>query len=84
MIAKLREIRSAAKEQSVGMQRKLVLYWISMALAVFAGFLLILSLLGVFSDAEQRAGELLSVQQAASAASVTASMDELTARCIAM
>ena len=84
MIAKLREIRSAAKEQSVGMQRKLVLYWISMALAVFAGFLLILSLLGVFSDAEQRAGELLSVQQAASAASVMADMDELTARCIAM
>lgn len=84
MIAKLRESRLAAKEQGVGMRRRLTLYWVSMALSVFAGFLLVSSLLGVFSDAEQRASELLSTQQAGCAAALEVKTDELVARSIAM
>ena len=87
MIAKIREMRIAyatMKKDGVGMRHKLMLYWISMALPVFAGFLLILSLLGVFSDSTQRSGELLSVQQTGSAAALSAQTDELTARCISM
>ena len=84
MIAKLKEMRLAAKEQGVGMQRRLTLYWVCMALSVFAGFLLVFSLLGVFSDAERRVGELLSMQQAGSAAALEVKTDELVARSIVM
>lgn len=87
MIFRTREILkayAAARKPSIGIRRKLALYWISMALSVFAGFLLILSVTGVFSDSEQRVGELLSFQQAGSAAALSAQTDELTARCISM
>ena len=84
LIAKLKEMRLAAKEQGVGMQRRLTLYWVCMALSVFAGFLLVFSLLGVFSDAERRVGELLSMQQAGSAAALEVKTDELVARSIVM
>ena len=39
MLHKLKEIRALnafAKKQSVGMQRKLMLYWVSMILVIFA------------------------------------------------
>ena len=39
MLNKFRELRALntfAKKQSVGMQRKLMLYWVSMILVVFA------------------------------------------------
>lgn len=87
MIAKMREMRMAyanMKKQGVGMRRKLTMYWISMALSVFAGFLLILSLLGVFSDSERRVGELLAVQQNGSVGALSTQTEQLTARCISM
>ena len=49
MLKKLKELRALnafAKKQSVGMQRKLMLYWLSMILAVFALVMLLLSVAG--------------------------------------
>ena len=47
MLNKFRELRALnafAKKQSVGMQRKLMLYWVSMILVVFAAVILLLSM----------------------------------------
>ena len=49
MLNKFRELRvlnAFAKKQSVGMQRKLMLYWVSMILVVFAAVILLLSIAG--------------------------------------
>ena len=51
MLNKFRELRALnafAKKQSVGMQRKLMLYWVSMILVVFAAVILLLSVAGAF------------------------------------
>ena len=53
MLNKLKELRvlnAFAKKQSVGMQRKLMLYWVSMILVVFAAVVLLLSIAGTFSQ----------------------------------
>ena len=53
MLNKLKELRALntfAKKQSVGMQRKLMLYWVSMILVVFAAVFLLLSIAGAFSQ----------------------------------
>ena len=49
MLHQLKEVRALnafAKKQSVGMQRKLMLYWVSMILWVFAAIILLLSIAG--------------------------------------
>ena len=49
MLNKLKELRvlnAFVKKQSVGMQRKLMLYWVSMILVVFAAVVLLLSIAG--------------------------------------
>ena len=65
MLNKLKELQvlnAFAKKQSVGMQRKLMLYWMSMIVVVFAAVILLLSFAGTFSwDAEQL-HEVLDVQ----------------------
>ena len=63
---RLREMRSAlekAKTQGVSMQRRLVLYWFSMALAILAAVLLVVSLTGVFSNTAQKFGQSLTIQK---------------------
>ena len=45
MLAKLKELRALnafAKKQSVGMQKKLMLYWVSMVLVIFAAVILLI------------------------------------------
>ena len=84
---RLREMRSVmekAKTQGVSMQRRLVLYWFSMALAVLAAVLLVLSLTGVFSNTAQKLGQALTIQQRNTASSLSGQMDTLTAQTIAL
>ncbi len=49
--------------KSMGMQRRLALYWVCMALAVFAAVFLVLSLTGVFSLSNQKLSQTLHTQQ---------------------
>ena len=44
-------------------QRRLVLYWFSMALAILAAVLLVVSLTGVFSNTAQKFGQSLTIQK---------------------
>ena len=62
MLNKLRELRALnafAKRQSVGMQRKLMLYWVSMILVVFAAVILLLSIAGAFSQNDEQLHEVM-------------------------
>ena len=65
MLKKLKELRALnafAKKQSVGMQRKLMLYWLSMILAVFALVMFLLSVAGTFSREDDRLNQMLNIQ----------------------
>ena len=75
---RLREMRSAlekAKTQGVSMQRRLVLYWFSMALAILAAVLLVVSLTGVFSNTAQKFGQSLTIQKHNTASALAGQMD---------
>ena len=48
-LKELRALNAFAKKKSVGMQRKLMLYWVSMILVFFAAVILLLSIAGAFS-----------------------------------
>ena len=50
------------KKQSVSMQRRLLLYWFSMVLAIAAALLLILSVAGVFNNQSQKVHETVQLQ----------------------
>lgn len=79
---RLREMRSVlekAKTQGVSMQRRLVLYWFSMALAILAAVLLVVSLTGVFSNTAQKFGQSLTIQKHNTASALAGQMDQLTA-----
>ena len=84
---RLREMRSAlekAKTQGVSMQRRLVLYWFSMALAMLAAVLLVVSLTGVFSNTAQKFGQSLTIQKHNTTSALAGQMDQLTAQSIAL
>ena len=84
---RLREMRSVlekAKTQGVSMQRRLVLYWFSMALAILAAVLLVVSLTGVFSNTAQKFGQSLTIQKHNTASALAGQMDQLTAQSIAL
>ena len=62
MLNKLKELRvlnAFVKKQSVGMQRKLMLYWVSMILVVFAAVVLLLSIAGAFSQNDEQLHEVM-------------------------
>lgn len=67
MLKKFKEIykiTAAANNQSISIKRKLILYWFSMALVIFAVIMLILTLTGVFSrDASNLSGNLKTQQK---------------------
>ena len=57
MLSKLKELRALnafPQKQSVGMQRKLMVYWVSMILVVFAAVILLLSVAGAFSRNDEQ------------------------------
>lgn len=78
-LKEMTKLTRTAKGQSVGMQRKLFLYWISMALTIFAVVILVLSLTGVFASFDQKLNHALTVQHNNSKAELTNQMERLTA-----
>lgn len=71
-----------AKRQSISMKRKLLLYWVVMALAVFALFLVVLSFAGVFSDPARKLNQDLEEKLSHTYAGMTGHFDTLAAQCI--
>lgn len=69
-----------AKQHSAGMQRRLLIYWVSMVLAVFAAFLVLLSAAGVFSVSEEKLEQILHIQQKTMVGDLTAQLNRLTAQ----
>lgn len=87
MLAKLKElcrVTSAVQGQSVSIRRRLHLYWLSMALAVFAALVLVLSFAGVFSNSAQKLQESLTLQQQNTVTLLADHMDALNAQCITL
>lgn len=87
MLKKLKELRALnafAKKQSVGMQRKLMLYWLSMILAVFALVMLLLSVAGTFSREDDRLNQVLNIQMQNADDQLTGWLDHLTAQGLSM
>lgn len=73
-----------AKQQSMGMQRKLLLYWLSMVLVIFAAFLTVLSVSGTFSDSEKKLQQALNVQHNNAVLNLTGQLNRLTAQGISL
>lgn len=87
MLKKLKELRALnafAKKQSVGMQRKLMLYWLSMIMAVFALVILLLSVAGTFSREDDRLNQVLNIQMQNADDQLTGWLDHLTAQGLSM
>ncbi len=85
LMAKLRgllHLTASARRQSVSMRRKLMLYWLSMILCVFAALALLLSVSGLFNIHERRLQNSLQVQQKSAAASMQQQLDTLSAQAI--
>lgn len=74
----------AARGQSVGMQRRLMLYWVSMILAVFAALLLVLSVAGVFSGSDQKLNQALITEQNNVSIQLAQQLGTLTAQGVAL
>lgn len=83
-ILELFRLTRDARKQGVAMQNRLLLYWISMVLAVFGVLMVVFSVAGVFSGAEGRLGQVLSVQQAHTADALNEQTATLTAQGIAI
>ncbi|QWT54574.1 LuxR C-terminal-related transcriptional regulator [Christensenella sp. MSJ-20] len=87
MILKLRDLKRLAatsKHQSKKMQHRLLLYYCSMVLVIFSASLLIMSIAGVFSNSEEKLGQILKVRQDAAYSAVTNHLDSLEAQSIAL
>ena len=83
MLNKLKELRALnafAKKQSVGMQRKLMLYWVSMILVVFAAVILLLSIAGAFSQNDEQLHEVMELHLQNTQDNLAAHLDRLTAQ----
>ena len=87
MVSKLKElwrITKEAKEQSTSIQRKLRLYWMSMAMSVLAALIVILSFAGVFSDSAQTVSYILNVQQYNTVSTLSEQLNSLNAQAITL
>ena len=76
----LRALNAFAKKQSVGMQRKLMLYWVSMILVVFATVILLLSIAGAFSQNDEQLHEVMELQLKNTQDNLASHLDRLTAQ----
>ena len=66
--------------KSMGMQRRLALYWVCMALATFAAVFLVLSLTGVFSLSNQKLSQTLHTQQSNTVAALSDQSNAMVAQ----
>ena len=83
MFRKLKELRALnafAKKQSVGMQRKLMLYWVSMILVVFAAVIFLLSIAGAFSRDDEQLHEVMELHLNNTREHLSDHLDHLTAQ----
>lgn len=83
MLNKLKELRALnafAKKQSVGMQKKLMLYWVSMILVVFAAIILLISIAGGFSQDDEQLHEVMEIQLKSTQDHLKNHLDNLTAQ----
>lgn len=83
MLNKLMELQALnvfAKKQSMGMQRKLMLYWVSMILVVFAAVIFLLSIAGAFSQNDEQLHEVLELHLQNTQDNLGGHLDRLTAQ----
>lgn len=83
MLNKLKELRALnafSKKQSMGMQRKLMLYWVSMILVIFAAVILLLSIAGVFSRDDEQLHEMMELHLKNTRDNMESHLDHLTAQ----
>ena len=73
-------LNAFAKKQSVGMQRKLMLYWVSMILVVFTAVILLLSIAGAFSQNDEQLHEVMELHLQNTQDNLAAHLDRLTAQ----
>lgn len=66
--------------KSMGMQPRLALYWVCMALATFAAVFLVLSLTGVFSHSNQKLSQALHTQQSNTVAALSDQSNAMVAQ----
>lgn len=78
------QLARSMDSQSMGMQRRLALYWICMALAIFAAVFLVLSLTGVFSLSNQKLSQTLQTQQSNTAAALAEQSNAMVAQGISI
>ena len=71
-------------EQGVSIRRRLVLYWVSMVLALFLIFILVLNLIGTFSKTERELSAFLELQERNTSAALSNHLSELTAQGIVL
>ena len=79
-LKELRALNAFAKKQSVGMQRKLMLYWVSMILGVFAAVILLLSIAGTFSRDDEQLHEVMELHLSNTGDTLVSQLDHLTAQ----
>lgn len=79
-LKELRALNAFAKKQSVGMQRKLMLYWVSMILVVFAAVILLLSIAGAFSQNDEQLHEVMELHLSNTGDTLASQLDHLTAQ----
>ena len=87
MCIRIREIVSLTRDagkQSVAMQHKLLLYLLSMLMAIFGVLLVVLSIAGVFSRSEEKLHQALVVQHHNTVSTLNEQMATLTAHGIAV
>ncbi len=75
---------AAANKQEVSMRHKLNLYWISMLAVILAVIMLVLSIMGVFSNSQVKLRDTLELQQQNTVTALTEHMDTLEAQSISM
>lgn len=83
-IKEIVRLTAQIKTQSVSMQRRLLLYWFSMLLAIGAVLVLILSVAGVFSNESEKAHESLQLQLNNAKLQISQHMESLEAYGIAL
>jgi len=83
-ILELFRLTKAARKQGVAMQHKLLLYWITMLLAIFGVLMVVLSVAGVFSNTGERLQQALSAQQTHMVDELNEQFTTLTAQGIAI
>lgn len=77
-------ITRKARNHSIKMQNRLLLYWGAMMLVVFAAILLVFSFAGVFSDTEEKITQTLTLQHKNTYVQITEHFSHLTAHGISL